>query len=552
MCGLVGVIQYRSLIPRETRARALRILFSELMLRTEIRGDDATGVYQIQSDGDWMLTKKGVKSSEWLRLKRGASGDPAIYRDFMETWTEHPRELSAIVGHCRKATTGSRGEDNRDNHPFEVQLDARHAILGVHNGTLLNHEVVFEKLKLIGSQLRRQGSVDSESIFHLLYHATEQGNAPITKEALSYLGERLDGAYAVITANTRFPNQIAVFRNERPMDMMMIRPLNVVLLASERKFFESALDRYTFHREFVEHDLPELDFTDRILAERDFRIFDNSRPFPEDAKLNYADFDKISTTGEMRKSSFSVLEEWKVPVAKPASAAPSTSSTPASGAAGTVYSGTKSGASSIPASHQLTPTVPAAIKPPLVVEAEVEEEDDTPEFIRAKSLGLCSNYDTLKEVAAAIGTTEELLTKMTIHTLANKLGQLHFSMGYALAQHDRKSEVEDVCRKGREQLAKLEAVSEKKKRGEKRIWELKQIIGLILGITESGYSPSVKTISVVLESFPKLKAERRAEILATARAVLEDQGTMTLVSQLQKKFEEAERVKKGRRTAAAE
>ena len=44
MCGIVGIIQYKSAVPREIRHRALKILFSETMLKTEIRGKDATGI----------------------------------------------------------------------------------------------------------------------------------------------------------------------------------------------------------------------------------------------------------------------------------------------------------------------------------------------------------------------------------------------------------------------------------------------------------------------------------------------------------------------------
>lgn len=232
MCGLVGIVQYKSKIPKDVRAKALRILFSELMLRTEVRGDDATGVYQVQKDGDWMLSKKGQKVSNWLYTRQDDDGDPVVYRDFMEMWTEHPQDLAAIVGHCRRATVGSKGEDNKDNHPFAVQLDPRAAILGVHNGTLLNHEIIFKKLEEMGGHLTRQGSVDSESIFHLLYYATEHGTKPVDANVMKYLGERIEGAYAIISMNTRFPNQVVTARFERPLEFCMIRPLNVVVICS--------------------------------------------------------------------------------------------------------------------------------------------------------------------------------------------------------------------------------------------------------------------------------------------------------------------------------
>ena len=117
MCGIVGILQYDSEVSREVRHRALKILFSEAMRKTETRGEDATGIYQVHTDGDWAMTKKGIRASEWLFLDGEDSDDPIVYSDFMDSWLEHPQELTALVGHCRKATVGSKGKDNDDISP---------------------------------------------------------------------------------------------------------------------------------------------------------------------------------------------------------------------------------------------------------------------------------------------------------------------------------------------------------------------------------------------------------------------------------------------------
>ncbi|RLA57804.1 MAG: hypothetical protein DRR04_12185, partial [Gammaproteobacteria bacterium] len=145
MCGIVGVLQYKSEVPVDVRERALRILFSEALIKTETRGEDATGVYQVHSDGDWMMTKKGVKSSEWA-YTRANDEDHMVYQDLMDTWSAHASPMTALVGHCRKATVGSKGADNNDNHPFAIQVDEKNALLGIHNGTLDNHEIIIDKL----------------------------------------------------------------------------------------------------------------------------------------------------------------------------------------------------------------------------------------------------------------------------------------------------------------------------------------------------------------------------------------------------------------------
>ena len=83
MCGITGIIQYGSEISRDIRHKALRIIFSELMLKTEPRGKDATGLFQVMSDGDWLMTKKAQKVTEWLFEDReqGKGGDPVVYGD---------------------------------------------------------------------------------------------------------------------------------------------------------------------------------------------------------------------------------------------------------------------------------------------------------------------------------------------------------------------------------------------------------------------------------------------------------------------------------------
>src|SRR5574338_822967 len=395
MCGLVGIVQYKSKVPKDVRAKALRILFSELMLRTEVRGDDATGVYQVQKDGDSMLTKKGQKVSNWLYTRQQDDADPVVYQDFMEMSTEHPQELGAIVGHCRKATVGSKGEDNKDNHPFAVQLDERNAILGVHNGTLTNHEIIFKKLEEMGGHLKRHGTVDSESIFHLLYYATEHGTKPVDINIMKYLGERIEGAYAIIAMNSRFPNQVITARYERPVELVMVRPLNIAIICSEKKFWDSAVERYAFTREFLDPTLPALEFTDRMLPERDFRVFDTERDFPEDGKLEWKSFDTISFSGEMRKIGL-IDEAWR-PATKVYSGTSAGTSAysgytpPAAAAASGASSAAKTDVKKESVIH--LPAGSSAAKKEeasdaVVVDVEIKDEKVGAALVQAKSLGL--------------------------------------------------------------------------------------------------------------------------------------------------------------------
>lgn len=537
MCGIVGVVPYKSEVPRTIRARALKVLFSDMMLQTEPRGDDATGVYQVQADGDWMLLKKGEKVTRWLFQEKGNTTDPVTYSDFMEAGSQHAMEVSGLVGHCRKATVGSRGQDNNDNHPFAVQLDERHAILGVHNGTLINHDVIFNKL---GGHLTRQGGVDSEAIFHFLYYQTQQGTLPVTGEMLQYMGERIDGAYAVVAMNSRFPNQVVTFRAERTLEFMMVRPLNVVLIASEKKFIDEALKNYEFIRFMYDRELPKLEYTDRTLPERDYRIFDTSLPFPTGGKLEWGSFDQISSKGEVRKIGTTILTDWKVPVKVTSSIYEKPGTTTEKSAASEVKVSKISAAS--PGRVLELPAKTESAAGITTVQAKLEEtvpeskKEAAAAFIVARSLGLSVHYDLQKEVAATLGKTELEVRNMTQVELANQLAAAHFQYGYAMARVDARAEVEEVRTKGREQLAKMEKIADKQKKAQNRIWELKILLQLGISLANSGYKLSESNLAAALQYFPRLKEElgkeRKANILQTAKDVFEDKPAQQLIANL--------------------
>lgn len=552
MCGIVGVIQYRSPIDREIRARALRVLFSEMMLLTEIRGDDATGLYQVHTDGDWMLAKKGEKSTKWLYEDRASQEDPVVYKDFMDSWTLHPKDLTALVGHCRKATVGSKGQDNDDNHPFAIQLDESNAILGVHNGTLANHEVIFRRL---GDELERQGEVDSEAIFHLLYHATDKGTKPVDEKVMQHIGERLDGAYAVIAVNSRFPNQVVTFRENRPMEYMLIRPLNIVAIASEKKFLEAAIAKYDFFRRMVDNELPALDFVDRLLAEKEFRIFDTNRPFCARSKMEWtSSFEGISFRGEMRPYTKPMLEDWRVPI-KTVTTVPAKAYTPPSS---TVV------LTPDPKVSKATTALPATVLPApetevgSIVTAQVkislspEEKAGADAMIRAKSLGLAVRYDLLGEISTALGKTDQEIRGLDQVAMANLLAQLHFNFGYAMGTVDSSDRVEDVRKKGREQLGRMEKTSAKQAKAQAHIWEMKCLLQLATALSLCGFGFTERNASIAIKTLVGIPEERRKDILETAKHFFEDSPSQKAIDGAVSKLKEARDRKKSQRAQSTE
>ncbi len=544
MCGIVGILQYESEVPRDVREKVLRILFSDVLIRTEDRGEDATGIYQVHENGDWMMTKKGVKSSDWVYTSPN-SEDEIVYSELMDSWNEHASEISALVGHCRKATIGSRGKDNYDNHPFAIQLDKEHALLGIHNGTLDNHEVIYKKLP---EGLTRHGKTDSEIIFHFLYHMTEQGTKPITGEIIQEVGRRLDGAFACIAVNSRFPNLVSTFREVRPMEYFMISPINIVLVVSEKRFATAALKSYRFYRTFVDSSLPELEYDDKTLSDRDWRIFDTSLPFPQ-GKPTFSDWNKISTTGEIRKFADQVPADWLKTVTTkttPSTVNPySSGSTPSATAnkPTAVAGGTNTVRASKTEDKKTTTSKPN--NDVIEVEAEIVELDlsevvSKKTIERVRSLGICTHYDTISEVNLSLGgPARQSVHNMSPLEIANAVGKLHFALGYAASTFDKKNEREELLRKSRDLLPKLESAQDKKKKAEDHIWEHKQLLLFMVALSKEGYSLDVKNVAISLSAFPTLSTARKMGIMDAAKKVFADEGSQKMIQRLRAEYKKA-------------
>ncbi len=537
MCGIVGVVQYDSEVSREIRQKSLKILFADTMLRTLPRGRDATGVYQVMDNGDWMMAKKAEKVTDWIFKKRSDDTDPQIYQDFADTWGTYPHELRTLVGHCRSRTVGS--DANENNHPFAIQLDENNAILGVHNGTLDNHEVIFDRLPKI---LERQGSVDSEAIFHYLFYATGHGSREMTPDIIKSLGERLEGAYTVVMANSRFPHQVSVFRQTRTLHLFMISPLNIVLMASEAKFIREALEQYAFIRQTVMPELPELKTEDRMLGERDYRIFDSRKEFPK--FLNYQSFDKISEGGEFKKHDAKIIEGWESEKPISLNSVVGTAHKPKiskANVSGTAHKANRVSAKKETDEEVTTVEVEIMDSDGKALDMSADESKETEKgWKTAKSIGLTVSYESDRELSGHLGIDVIDLKNMGHLHLASELSKIHFALYYALGRGDSADEIEGVKEGARGQHKRIERAEEKKSLAEKKIWEFKVLSQVFVVLHERHYKLRTDNVKLVLDAYPGLSPSRREDVLKTAQMVLEGADTMKIIETLAPKFEDAE------------
>lgn len=225
MCGIVGIIALGTLNKNdeEKRQRFMRFASTELLLRTDERGKDATGASILFADGNYAGIKRGEEATKWL-AKFGNSQD--YYGSLLKIWEEYDHPVKIFLGHCRKGTVGDK-EDNGNNHPIKIGN-----IIGVHNGVINNDKEILEHLGC-----KRDGKVDSEMIFRLMHYLTNEGREPFTMPMLENLIARLTGAWAVMAFNADNLHQMPIFRDSRPIEFVLIKELSVLVVLSEIKFW---------------------------------------------------------------------------------------------------------------------------------------------------------------------------------------------------------------------------------------------------------------------------------------------------------------------------
>ena len=104
---------------------------------------------------------------------------------------------------------------------------------------MTNHDRIFKLLKC-----DRDGAVDSEAIFRLLHHFTDNGKEPFSPEVIQEVCKRLHGSYACLAFTGNNPYQMVGFRDSRPMEALLIKPLKLLLLGSEKDFLKHVIFRY--------------------------------------------------------------------------------------------------------------------------------------------------------------------------------------------------------------------------------------------------------------------------------------------------------------------
>jgi glucosamine--fructose-6-phosphate aminotransferase (isomerizing) len=210
MCGIIGFVSQKE-------KQLLPLLITSLG-DLEYRGYDSSGI-AIVDHGIFKTTKCLGAPSEHFNKEviEGEFGTKNI-------------TSTVGIGHTRWATHGKPSIQNAHPH-----FDCGHNIAVVHNGTILNYEILKEQLLALGHIFVSE--TDSEIIPHLIEQELKGGVT--MHDAVKCVAQKLDGGFGLVIINKDDPHKLYVVKNGSPLTIGKTDAMFVVASSP------NALLRYT-------------------------------------------------------------------------------------------------------------------------------------------------------------------------------------------------------------------------------------------------------------------------------------------------------------------
>lgn len=221
MCGLVCTLLSPKKCSNWERDQIWDI-FTKNLVQNEQRGREATGIGIIQNDGTRRVWKLPVPASEFIQTE-----------DYLQFARKaFGPETFCLLGHTRKPTKGDVGYSN-NNHPILTKN-----IIGIHNGTILNDDVLFW-----GLSLPREGNVDSEAIFALLETIPQSLNGEKYYDEINKRVMILKGQMTTLSLDIRRPGELLVIKRDMPFSMHYEKAFDALFFSSRYVFLRKAFGR---------------------------------------------------------------------------------------------------------------------------------------------------------------------------------------------------------------------------------------------------------------------------------------------------------------------
>jgi len=250
MCGIVGYIGYRSVVP---------ILIQGLK-RLEYRGYDSAGIAVLDERQQLHVIKRA-----------GKVNDLAI------TVESLPIPSTIGIGHTRWATHGAPNDINA--HPHTDQ-DRRLAL--VHNGIIENYQAIRTQLLREGYQLKTETDTEVLTVFIRSFY-DKVGDL---REAVRLALAEVEGTFGIAIVSPLEPNLLIAARRGSPL---------LIGLGNDENFVASdaaAVIQYTRDVIFLQDN--EISFIQQ--GEYEIRTIDNQPSAPEIFKIEY-DLEQIEKGG---------------------------------------------------------------------------------------------------------------------------------------------------------------------------------------------------------------------------------------------------------------
>lgn len=220
MCGQVGVIY--GVKERKPEERSyLKWLFMYLLLLSESRGPYATGIAWMKTDGNHSIFKRPLTATGFIKEK-----------EFVEVISEVDDNTTWLAGHTRWPT---RGDVNllANAHPIRAG-----AIVGTHNGTVLNADDLFKHF-----ELPRFAEVDSEVIFRMADAALRDGRIDLAvfRKHLALCR----GLMSAVLGSKLDPKRVIVIKGNKPLELRYHPEHRAIVYASEGAYLDVALPSET-------------------------------------------------------------------------------------------------------------------------------------------------------------------------------------------------------------------------------------------------------------------------------------------------------------------
>jgi glucosamine 6-phosphate synthetase-like amidotransferase/phosphosugar isomerase protein len=231
MCGIYGILFLKN---KNIKADAVKDILSNLMVQSQARGSHATGL-SFAKPRRFITYKHNVSAKTFLSLSN-------MHKVFTSGIGAKPDNFPySIIGHTRFQTQGSH-ENPDNNHPIRCGN-----IIGVHNGSIINDDGIFNWLASVNGKNIRIGQVDSEAIFAGINYVAENNktayvssDAPVV-EAIQDMATHLSGSFACALQDVENPKTVWLFRRQQPIELMHFEREGMVIFASVVDYINKAV-----------------------------------------------------------------------------------------------------------------------------------------------------------------------------------------------------------------------------------------------------------------------------------------------------------------------